>query len=271
VIGSPLPAGGLQTAWMRSYDEIVNYPPTIDLAAFFSGGLLPILRSRWEAFVVNGQTFVAVEGLILFAPFMLVALWKRRRDPLLVGMFWYALGLHIVMTIVFALPGYRGGLFHSSAALMPFWAALGICGLNDGIGWLAKRRRWRVQQAQQFFGVAALAWAVLLSVLVGRNKIAEWNSAGEFFRGLGTYKNDVVMINDPAAYSYFTGGAAVVLPNAPVERLPDIFARYHVRYVIIDSNYTPPLADLWFRRNVPYYLKYLVGQKSYRVYENLFE
>ena len=103
-------------------------------------------------------------------------------DPLLSGLWPYALGLHLLMTFVFALPGPRGGLFHSAAALVPFWAALGVLGLDDVIGWLARLRRWNVKQARAFFGMALLAWAVFLSLWVFSGKSAEWARAGAVLR-----------------------------------------------------------------------------------------
>lgn len=267
VIGTPLPAGGLQTAWMRSYDEIVNYPPDIDVRAFLSWGVGNIVASRLDAVMINTQRFVVEQGLIIYAPLMLIALWKRRRDPLLTGFAWYALALHGAMTVVFTFPGTRGGLFHSAAALMPFWAALGVCGLNDAIVWAARRRRWRPQQAKAVFSTAALAWAVLLSAAAFFGKLPDWNSAGDMYGELPAWRDQVVMINDPAAWAYFKGGRAVVLPNASPEVIPGLAVRYGVAYVVLDANRTAPMNDLWLRRNVPFFLKSFYGSDHFRVYE----
>jgi hypothetical protein len=163
LVDSILPVGGIQTAWMRSYDEIVNYPPGADLQRFWSWGLPNILESRREALGWNLQTFIAVEGLVVLTPLMLIGLWKRRREPLLSGFWLYALGVHAVMTLIFAFPGWRGGLFHSASALVPFWSALGLLGLDDVLGWVAPRRRWRLSQARAFFGAALVLWAVIFS------------------------------------------------------------------------------------------------------------
>lgn len=67
--GSPLPSGGMQTIWLKGYDEIVNYPPEVTAAEFFRWGAGNILRSRWEAVVANLGTFVAVETWIILGPF----------------------------------------------------------------------------------------------------------------------------------------------------------------------------------------------------------
>jgi 4-amino-4-deoxy-L-arabinose transferase-like glycosyltransferase len=266
-IGVPLPVGGLQTAWMRSYDEIVNYPPVIDARAFVAWGAANIIRSRLDALVINVQRFVVEQGLIVFAPLMLIGLWQRRRDPLLTGFAWYALALHAVMTLVFTFPGTRGGLFHSAAALMPFWTALGVCGLDDVIAWAARRRRWRVAQAKAIFSTAALGWAVVLSALAFFGRLPAWNAAGDVYRELPPWRDQVVMINDPAAWVYFKGGRAVVLPNSSPEAIPDLATRYGVAYVILDMNRTAPMNDLWERRNVPFFLKSIYRSERFRVYE----
>ncbi|MCC7208007.1 MAG: glycosyltransferase family 39 protein [Anaerolineae bacterium] len=264
--GALLPAGGLDTAWMRTYDEIANYPPGVSFQSFLDWGVENILRSRWDALVQNLQRFVAEQGLIVLAPLLLIGLWRRRFDPLLGGVGLYALGLHLLMTLVFALPGPRGGLFHSAAALVPFWAALGVLGLDDVIGALARLRRWKVAQARAFFGGALLCWAVFLSLWTFGGKSVEWSSAGQHFAALDLPPDAVAASNDPPALYYFRGAPGVVLPNAPPERLLDLAARYGVNYVIVDANRTPPLNDLWEGQDAPPFLQLVYSDESFRVY-----
>jgi hypothetical protein len=266
-VGSPLPSGGLETAWMRSYDEIANYPPTIDLGQFLAWGAGNILASRWEAFVTNLQRFVAEEGIVVLAPLMLIGLWRRRQNPLLSGFWLYAPGLHLAMTLVFAFPGPRGGLFHSAAALLPFWAALGALGLDDVIDWLARRRRWRPGEARLFFGTALVLWAAFLSLSAFAGKMNEWNAAGENFRRLNLPQDAVVMINDPSAFYYYTGIASVVLPNAAPGVILDLAGRYGVNYVVLDANRTAPMNDLWEARNVPPFLEPYYYDGHVRIYK----
>src|SRR5690606_15390864 len=74
----PLPAGGLATMWLRSYEEIVNYPPDgLTLQHFLDWGVGNILASRWEALATNVQHFIAEQGLLVLWPFTLLGLWKR--------------------------------------------------------------------------------------------------------------------------------------------------------------------------------------------------
>jgi hypothetical protein len=186
---------------------------------------------------------------------------------LLSGFWLYALGLHLAMTLVFAFPGPRGGLFHSAAALLPFWAALGALGLDDVIDWIARRRRWRPGEAKLFFGAVLIVWAAFLSFSVFSGKMNEWNTAGAGFRRLGLPRDAVVMINDPSAFYYYTGISSVVLPNAKPSLILDLAGRYGVNYVALDANRTPPMNDLWEGRNVPTFLEPYYYDGHVRIYK----
>jgi hypothetical protein len=247
VLGTPLPTGGTDTIWMRSYDELVDYPPGATPAEFWRWGLGNILKSRFEALTNNLGTFIAVETWVILGPFVLAGLWIRRREPFLLGVILYALGLHLVMTFVFAFPGYRGGLFHSSAALLPFWAAVGPVGLDAGIDWMARRRRWRSAEAQVVFSSALVLLTALLSVMMFRQRVPGLNSNADFYRTLAADLPDdaVVMVNDPAALFYHTGLSGVVVPNADPEVVPEIAARYGVTYLVLDRNRTRPFTALY--------------------------
>jgi hypothetical protein len=266
VTGSILPAGGLDTAWMRTYDEIAAYPPGARLDDFLAWGAGNILNSRWEALTLNAQRFIAEQGMVILAPLMLIGLWRRRCEPLLAGFWPYALALHLLMTLVFAFPGPRGGLFHSAAALLPFWSALGALGLDDVIGWLARRRGWRVPEARRFFGAVLVLWAAVFSVWVFAGKAAAQDHVGAPFRELPLPPDAVVAINDPPALYYFTGRWGVPLPDAPPETLLDLAARYGVNYVVVDANRTRPMDDLWEGRNVPAFLEPVAWDGRSRVY-----
>ena len=246
-VGSLLPVGGFQSAWFSSYDQIAAYPPGASLTDFLATGPGPLLQTRLTALSLSVQTFVAVEGLIVLAPLILLALWRRRSDPTLSGVILYALGLHALMTLVFALAGMRGGLLHSAAALVPFWAALGITGLDDALRWAAKRRRWPLKQAQRVFGIALLGWAVAFSALTGLKLISGWNVANAAYTQIGPAlsADAVIMVNDPPAFTYQSGLAAVVVPDSSPDVIPALVARYGVTYLLLDSNRTVPFAALY--------------------------
>jgi hypothetical protein len=238
LIGSPLPVGGAQGIWFRQYNDLFAYPPAASPATLFADGLGAFLESRWLAFTNNLGTFIVVEGLVVMAPLMLLGLWNRRREPFLRAFWLYALGLHVMMTLVFPFPGYRGGLFHSAAALVPWWAALGLLGLDDAVDWLARRRRhWRPQSARLIFSMGLLLMALGLTLAISLpNRVPPVSGPGEYAELASLVPPDErVMINDPARLYYLTGLGGVVLPAASPEVIPEIARRYGVRYLLLEE------------------------------------
>ncbi|MBN2470578.1 MAG: hypothetical protein JXN59_07630 [Anaerolineae bacterium] len=249
VIGAPLPLGGTATMWLRGYNELVSYPPSMSLENFLQWGLENILASRWEAFTNNLGTFVAVEGLVVLAPLIVLALARRWREPLILPVALYALALHLAMTLAFAYPGYRGGLFHSAAALIPWWMALGLLGLDDAVDWVARQRRtWRPAQAKRVFTVAVVGVGLLLTISTVSGR---WGGAAPSgYAPLGELlpPDAVVMINDPAALYAQTGLFGVVVPDSGPEAVRALVGRYGVTHVVLDHNRTAPLDDLYAGR-----------------------
>jgi uncharacterized membrane protein YczE len=236
VVGTPFPVGGADAIWFTAYDDLFNYPAGASPGDLFAGGLGLFFESRWMGFINGLGTFIAVEGLVAMAPLMLLGLWNRRREPFLRGFWLYALGLHLVMMLVFPYPGYRGGLFHSAAALVPWWAALGAVGLDDLVDWIAqRRRRWRPGTAKQVFSAALVLLAVVLTLSTYRPSN---NETPALYRDLvATLPDDArVMINDPTALYYHTGLGGVVLPNQPPDVIPEIATRYEVDYLLLQTS-----------------------------------
>jgi 4-amino-4-deoxy-L-arabinose transferase-like glycosyltransferase len=268
-IGSPLPTGGFQTAWMRSYDEIFNYPPGIHFADFTAWGLDNILGSRLSGLNFALANLIAVEGILILAPFMLYGLWRRRANPLLSGFGVYALGLHLAMVLVFPLPALNGGLWHSSAALMPFWMPLGVLGLDDTIGWLGKRRRWRVKQANRVFSTALIVFVMGFSLYIMTGKTAGSRSAGDYAAQVASHLpgDAVVVINDPAMLYYYTHLSGVRLPTAPPDSLRDLAARFGANYVVLDAPGTPiSLQGLYQGVDVPTFLTQVYRAPDFVIY-----
>ncbi len=270
--GSLLPVGGTMTIWLRGYNEIVNYPAAINASDFFSWGAGNILQSRWEALTSNLGTFVAVEGLIVLSPLIVIALVRRWRDPLLLPVWLYAAALHLAMTLVFAYPGYRGGLFHSAAALLPWWMVVGILGLDDTIDWIAARRRhWQPATARWVFTIAIIVLAAGLTFSIAAPRLRGGDSAGPLIRVAREVlpEDAIVMSNDPAALYYHTGLTGVVIPNAGPDAVRALATQYGLTHVLLDENRTQPLDDLYQGRETPPFLRPVTQDiaESVRVFE----
>ena len=171
-------------------------------------------------------------------PLMLIGLWRRRSQSFLRAFWLYALGLHLAMTFVFPFPGFRGGLLHSAAALLPWWVALGVVGLDDCVDWVARhRRRWNAASAKWIFSAALLMVAVFLSLSIGLgNRVAAPTMPSVYRELLEKVPPDArVMINDPAQLYYFTGLGGVALPNETPAVILDIARQYDVGYLLLEE------------------------------------
>ena len=236
-IGRPLPLGGAQSIWYREYNDLFKYVPTATAETFFAEGLGLLVQSRWQSLSVGLGTLVAVEGIIVMTPLMFVALLRRRHERFLRPFMIYALFLHGAMTLVFAFPGYRGGLFHSSAALFPFWVTLGVIGLDDTVDWLTRyRRHWRPKQAKYIFTVGLLVIVASLTFYLG-NLNRRHSQIPMLYQDVASMipSGGRVLINDPAQFYYFTGIGGVVLPNESPDVIPHIAAKYGVDYLLIEA------------------------------------
>ncbi len=235
-IGSPLPVGGAQAIWFRTYDELFSAPPEASPQTLFADGLDVFFTSRWLALTSNLTTFIVVEGWVVLTPFMLLGLWQRRRVRLLRPFMLYALGLHVAMTFVFPFPGYRGGLFHSAAALVPWWGALAVVGLHHAIDWAAKRRRWNPRSAQVVLTAGSMVLALALTIFgilrVQGVRGDQHALYAELQQRLAA--DSRVMINDPAGLYYHTRLSGIVLPNEAPEAILGLAEQYGIDYVVIE-------------------------------------
>ncbi len=245
VLGAPLPSGGLGTAFLLEYNDLFSYPADYPVDAFLDLGPGGILESRVDGTLATFYNWLAVENLIILAPFAAVALWQRRQERFWAPMIWYAVALHTAMALVFTYPGMRGSLFHSSAALYPFWVALGLAGLDLGIAWVGRWRKWRIWEAQTVFG----SLAVLLPMFLGGYAWVEQQESRlgpDYYTDIDGYLSPGarIMVNDPAGWHYHTQRMGVTLPDEPLETALEIAERYCVAYLVIDTNVTSAFAPL---------------------------
>ncbi len=254
VMGTPLPTAGSQTIWLTNYDEFFSYQRELSAQTFFAQGLGVILQGRWWVFTTNLQTVLAVWGMVFLAPLALLGAWSLRHHPLIQLTGLYALLLFVVMTLVFAFPGARGGLFHSGATLLPFVYATATVGLDRTVDWAAaRRRRWNAPFAKRFFGLGLIVMAIVLSSFIYYGRVLKnnaWNSADALYPAIATWvlrenPSATVMIGNPPAYRYHGGGLSVVVPNEKIETTLQAARHYQVDYLILDHNRPEPLAEVY--------------------------
>jgi 4-amino-4-deoxy-L-arabinose transferase-like glycosyltransferase len=252
-LGTLLPVGGTQAIWYTTYDDLFNFPPAASAERFFANGLDLLIASRAEAFITNLQTLLFVQGFLILFPLMLVGAWRRRADHAWWPVFIFTVGLHAAFTFVFPFPGMRGGLFHGAAALMPFWAALALDGLDRAVEWVARRRRhWRAASAQRVFTAAAVLLVMGFSVvLMFQRRVTATTPI--YFETLREVipAGSRVMRNDPAELYFFTGIGGVVLPNEPYNVVEELVRLYEIDFVLLEYPNVPrplyrvPVPEEW--------------------------
>ncbi|MCY4019899.1 MAG: hypothetical protein OXG39_10880 [Chloroflexi bacterium] len=253
--GAVLPQGGLRAIWLREYEDLFNYPNDASPRDLFAEGIETLARTRAIGIANGIGTFVAVEGMIALAPFMLIGLWRRRRHPLLRGFWLCAIGIHLLMCLVFPLPGYRGGLFHAVAALFPFWMVLGVMGLDDAIDWIAKGRdSWKRAYIKPLYSMTLLVVGAGLSAAIAeRAGIGEGTALPAAYAAMRSVLPDDtrVMINDPARLYYQLGLTGVSLPNESIDVAFAIAVKYDVGYILLEN-----VTDDGFARAAPRKLQF---------------
>ncbi len=232
VVGAPLPVGGLQTAYITDYEQIFRYPwQELSLS---SVGVPALVQSRVDTFPKNIGTFFVSEGWLVLWPLMLWGLFKvHSAARLAIGLF--ALGLHVAMSLVFAWPAARGGLFHGAAALMPWWSALTIIGAEALIDRLTRRQpRMRTFTHVLVLGLTLAAAFWMTSFTLRTPKPAGEPQSVTALRPF-LAAGDRIMATDPARNYYHLGVGGVVLPDAPVAQLEDMAETFDLDYFVLEE------------------------------------
>jgi hypothetical protein len=251
VIGRFLPATGMQSMFLTSYDDLFAYGRTLDASSYLSWGLVNILRSKlhsiWQAF----QTMLAVPGLIFLAPFIVAAwasMYRRRSSRVILRpVTWYALALVASMTLIFSFPGARGSLFHSSIALWPWSTALAATGIGLVVDWAAKKLpHWQPERAKRIFALLFVIVAFAVSLAVSKSRLAVEDAPKAYlWIQEKTSPSAVVMAGNAPALHYYTGLAAISVPNEPVEIVLQAADRYGVTHLMLNENRPQALDEFY--------------------------
>ncbi|HUI90259.1 MAG TPA: hypothetical protein VLX61_16185 [Anaerolineales bacterium] len=244
VYGAILAPGGHYLLWLKNYDETFVYPASqLTMQSWLAQGWQNIVAVRLEALRINLLNAFAAQGGIFLFPFILVGIWKNRRDERVqfAGLAW--LVLLFVMTFLFPFAGPRGGFFHSGAALQSLWWSLAPLGLEYAVD-VVRRRGWLTLQAYNVFRFALAGIAVVMTGLIFYLRVLQpgWGEDEQIYpkveavlRQNGVVPADVVMVRNPPGYYLMTGRAAIVIPYGDENSLLDAARRFHARFVAIEA------------------------------------
>ncbi len=243
VNGAFLAPGGRYLLWLRTYDETFVYPASqLTMQAWLAQGWDKILAARLAALRWNLLNAFAAQGGIFLFPFILIGVWRHRRDERvgLGALAWLA--LLSVMTLIFPFAGARGGFFHAGAALQPLWWTLAPLGL-DAVVAAARKRNLFTADAFRVFQISLVGIAVLMSALIVYLRVLSGWGEGEgnypkieaFLQQNGIQPQDVVIVRNPPGYYLMTGRPAIVVPYGGETAMLAVAARYHAEYLVIEA------------------------------------
>lgn len=230
VAGTPFPGGGLQTLWLRDYEELFYLGQELSLQRYLAWGLGPILASKLQAGLYN--TYVIAGGPWPYlAPLGALGAWQGWHDRRIRLALSYGLALWLVLTLLFTFPAQHGSAFHSASALVVWQAACVPAGIAVVVGWLRRWLRWDAARFTRYFLVRLTALAVIISLiqygLIWLRIIRpELTAQGWVNHGQDAYlvvarwltAQDIpsvepVLVRDPPSFYHTTGRRAVVLPR----------------------------------------------------------
>jgi hypothetical protein len=164
------------------------------------------------------------------------------------------------MSFVFPFAGFRGGFFHSGAALMPLvWALIPI-GLDRLSDWTVGKFKWEKRKIGKFFLILVVVYAVFFSGLnvVGKIygedidlapawslEIREYQELEDYLQEIGVKPDDIIMVRNPPGYALVGNKPAVVTPEGGLDTLLAVAQRYQVSFILLSVHHSEGLDDLY--------------------------
>ncbi len=258
-VSALLAPGGTRALWLTEYNDLFNYPAdSMTPARYLAVGWGSILSDKWSALQINLGRLVAEQGTIFVFPFILIGLWKLLRDPLYTPAIVYGILLFAVMTFVFTFPGPRGGLFHSGAALLPFFLSAAPVGLDAAVEAVARRLpHWQPEKSKPVFTALLVAGAVGVTAVIFQLRVlatgwpdprsatdTAYAEIGHWLAEQGDTQS-IVAANSPPAFYYWTEHPSLVVPNGDPTDLSNAMTAFGARWAVLDANHPDGLKPLY--------------------------
>ncbi len=252
--GAPLAPGGVRALFVRTYNDLFLYPASqLTWSYWLSGGLGEILQARLWAARLNLGTLFAVQGGIIWLPFILWVAWQRRKD---VRVQVTALGwtfTFLFLTLVFPFAGARGAFFHSGAAVQPFFWVLAPLGLQESARKLAVWRGWKEKEfASRVLLLFLLATLGLTVLLVQTRVAAGWGREQQTYRQAEAWLqsrgalDEPIIVANPPGYWLATGRTALALPGGGPEMVLRVADDFGAAYLLLQADNHPPALQALF-------------------------
>lgn len=238
--GSVLPSAGGRLLWLTDYNDQFSITRDASPAALLADGIPALVGSRIDAFVqVMGRTAVLLGGFFLLP--LLYGLWRERRRADLAPFLAYWVALLAFMVLLFAVHAPAGAWYHSAWAWLPFAIPLAVANTKPMLAAFGRRISMLSRPRNvRFLTAAALAGAVLLSLIGSAALVAQWErdrakveTAAGFLAAEAT-RSDVVMYVDPPSLNLLTGNPVVAPPYDPLPVVRQAAEAYGVRWIVVE-------------------------------------
>jgi len=241
VTGTPLPGGGLQTMFLREYNDIFAYGIDFDLAYYLDQDKTELLAGKGAAALRNlGVLFGLEYWLIPFAVAGWLAALRGGARDLFLPPLAYGVALYLIMTLVFTFPSGRGAMLHSGVALLPWLAMAAVNGVERAIHWAAGRRsHWVPTRAFRNFTGIFVAFAMGVSLYALVDQARNWSRQVDAYRELAPIifadRPDAVplLLNAPGWW-YATGRPAIQTPSNGPDAALSAAARYGATHLVME-------------------------------------
>lgn len=260
VVGRIMPSGISKTFWLTEYNDLFLYSSgNLTFKRWASQGLMGILGNIARAGSANLKSALLIQGQVILAPFILLGVWIKRRELVVVGpgLVWTA--IFLLMTIVFPFAGMRGGFFHSGAAFQPLAWVLASSGFFKTIEWGVTRRQWNREKAGTVFGMALVILLAVASGFVFYDRViggncdqTQWDRSNlaareidQYLVSLGSPENEPVLINNPPGLFAAAERPSVVIPSDGMEAMLQSARDFGISYLVLEENHPGAFGSIY--------------------------
>lgn len=259
MFGTLLSPASSHAVWIANYDDTFIYPASqLNFTYWLNYGFQNKALQIWQAVKLNFANLIAVQLSLVGLPLFILSFIKRRHSKVFLLPLILFSCLYVLMTFVFSLAGGRGGYIHAMASLQIFFWILIADGLTIFLEWGIRRRNWKKRRSQIMFGSALIICTMILTfvfyqkdVLGNGDRIKVWDYESTEFQQIEMVvaqktnsTSDVIMINNPIGYNLATDRGSIVIPSAKWTDLSTLIDKFHVKYIVLDSNLPKDNSDI---------------------------
>ncbi|GEM_PF-160335 len=273
VVGTPLPPQGASVIFTREYNDLYSYGVNLSLGYLLDHGLWNILVDKASALWKNLVVFNG--GALFLLPFTILGAWSFRKDVRLLPLFVYSALLYLTFSLIFTHPGVRGSMIHSAVVLLPWTSLFAVHGIYTAIAWMAARRRdWKLSQAQLSFTAIALLFSALMALYIAFDESRDRDRIFQHYIELSRWIDanveveEPIMLTNPPAYAYISQRPSIATPSNGVEALLAAADRYDVSWLALEFDHAKPLDPLYYGQDAHPRLEVVGGVGSTRILGN---